>query len=85
MKAIVTFDLDKYPNRLFKTKEEWESYKNSINTVYEKTWTDPSKFPCIAIRTHYEHNHNGPDYHHHFFIYDFTLEDAKDEGENNEP
>lgn len=85
MKAIVTFDLDKYPNRLFKTKEEWESYKDGFVRYHQQVWCDPEQFPCIAIETRLEWNDNGADYHHHFFIYDFTLEDAKDEGENNEP
>jgi hypothetical protein len=73
MNAIIKLDLS-YPNHLFNTKEEWDSYRLSFEKYHQQVWDNPDKFPCIAIATHYEHNDNGRDYQHHYFFYDFTLE-----------
>ena len=74
MKAIIKLDLDLSDNSLFKTKEEWDSYKDGFKKYHQQVWNDPEKFPCVAIETHYEHNDNGADWQHHYFFYDFTLE-----------
>ena len=79
MKAIVTFDLDQYPNRLFKTKEEWDIYADGFRKYHQQVWNHPEKFPCISIETRFEYNNDGADYQQHFFIYDFTLEGEEDE------
>lgn len=71
MNAIVKLDLS-YPNYLFNTREEWEVYKNS--KYHSQVWCDPEQFPCVAIKTHYQHNDYGADWQHHCFFYDFTLE-----------
>lgn len=77
MKAIIRLDLDLYYNHLFKTKEEWDSYKKNIYQYCQKVWNDPEQFPCVVIETHLQYNENGTtDWLHHYFFYDFTLEDA---------
>jgi hypothetical protein len=73
MKATVTFNLYDSNIRLFRSMNEWVSYSNSLKAGYQQVWTDPEKFPCIAITTHHEWNANGRDWEHHYFIYDFTL------------
>jgi hypothetical protein len=75
MNAIVKLDLSSYPNYLFNTEEEWDSYKYLLNDRFTHVFSDPKKFPCLAIKTYYEFNNVGSwDYQHHYFFYDFTLE-----------
>jgi hypothetical protein len=76
MNAIIKLNLS-YPNRLFRTSEEWASYNNDLVKYHQQVWNNPDKFPCIAIETHYEHNDNGRDYQHHYFFYDFILENEE--------
>lgn len=76
MKAIIRLDLDPYYNHLFKTKEEWDSYKEGVYKYYQQVWNDPEQFPCVAIETHTEYNENGPGWLHYYFFYDFTLDDT---------
>ena len=73
MKAIIKLDLS-YPNRLFKTKEEWDSYKDGFKEYHEAVSDDPERFPCVSIATYYEYGDRFLNRQHHYFFYDFTLE-----------
>lgn len=74
MKAIIKLDLS-YPNRLFNTKEEWDSYKGSLLKQDHLTVSDdPNRFPCVSIATHYEYSDSFLTLRHHYFFYVFTLE-----------
>jgi|LakMenE18May11ns_1017448.scaffolds.fasta_scaffold9922346_7 hypothetical protein len=75
MNAIIKLDQDFH---LFNTKEEWNSYKDRLNHRYVHVLSDPEKFPCLSIKTHYEFNNAGSrDYQHHYFFYDFILENEE--------
>lgn len=76
MNAIIKLELS-YPNRLFNTKEEWDYYVQNLGR-YTQTWDCPKKFPCVAIQTYLEDNdRGGKDYQHHYFFYDFILENEE--------
>ena len=75
MNAIIKLDLS-YPNHLFNTKEEWDSYVFELGR-FTQTWDSPEKFPCVAIETYHENNDNGANYQHHYFFYDFILENEE--------
>jgi hypothetical protein len=77
MNALIKIDLHDYWNRLFNTKEEWDSYSESLAKYHQQVYNNPEKFPCIAIETHYQDNPNGKDFQHHYFLYDFTLENEE--------
>ena len=74
MNAIIKLNVG-YPNTLFNTKAEWDSYSEDHKKYHQEVWNSPEKFPCIAIATNIESNDSGRDYQHHYFIYDFTLQE----------
>jgi hypothetical protein len=79
MNAIIKLNVG-YPNTLFHTKAEWDSYSEGHKKYHRKVWGSPEKFPCIAVATNVESNDiwSGRYYQHHYFIYDFTLENEKE-------
>lgn len=68
--------------RLYRTQGEWDADPHSTHyhrhvwregTYQPRAYSEPERFPCIAIRTDFGYNPDGADFQHFAFFYDFEL------------
>lgn len=82
----ITFDLADLdePWQEFKTQDEWNNYEYSEwyarnrwreGTYQPRAFTEPHKFPCIALLGPCLLNPDGADHQMFFFIYDYQVQE----------